>query len=44
MLPTESFDSHVKKVESAMKGLKEDPELKPMLEQLEKDGPMAMMK
>lgn len=32
------------KVEGAMKGLKDDPELKPMLEQLEKDGPMAMMK
>ena len=32
------------KGEGAMKGLKDDPELKPMLEQLEKDGPMAMMK
>ena len=31
-------------VESAMKGMKDDPELKPMMDQLEKDGPMAMMK
>lgn len=32
------------KVEDAMKGLKEDPELKPILEELESGGPMAMMK
>lgn len=32
------------KVEDALKSLKEDPDLKPMLEELEKEGPVAMMK
>lgn len=32
------------KVEEALKGLKDDPELKPMMEELETQGPMAMMK
>jgi hypothetical protein len=32
------------KVDAALAGLKDDPELKPMLEELEASGPMAMMK
>lgn len=32
------------KVEDALKSLKDDPELAPMLDELEKQGPMAMMK
>lgn len=32
------------KVEDALKGLKDDPELKPILEELESQGPAAMMK
>jgi hypothetical protein len=32
------------KVEDALKGLKGDPELQPILEELEKEGPAAMMK
>ena len=44
MMTSMQDPSYKEKVESAMKGLKDDPELKPMLDQLEKDGPMAMMK
>jgi hypothetical protein len=36
--------SYKTKIESAMKGLKDDPELKPILEELETSGPMGMMK
>ena len=32
------------KVEATLSSMKEDPELKPMMEQLEKEGPMARMK
>jgi hypothetical protein len=32
------------KVESAMKGLKDDPEMGGIFEELEKSGPAAMMK
>ncbi|GIL43221.1 hypothetical protein Vafri_1023 [Volvox africanus] len=32
------------KVEDALKGLKDDPELKPILDELESQGPAAMMK
>ena len=44
MMQSMQMPEYKSKVESAMKNLKEDPDLKPMLEQLEKDGPMAMMK
>lgn len=36
--------SYKNKVEDALKSLKDDPELKPMLAELETAGPMAMMK
>ncbi|KAJ9527442.1 hypothetical protein QJQ45_025723 [Haematococcus lacustris] len=44
MMKTMQDPEYRTKVESALKGMKEDPELKPMLEELETAGPMAMMK
>ncbi|GFH16431.1 ANK_REP_REGION domain-containing protein [Haematococcus lacustris] len=44
MMKTMQDPEYRTKVESALKGMKDDPELKPMLEELETAGPMAMMK
>ncbi len=44
MMKTLQDPDYRTKVESALKGMKEDPELKPMLDELESAGPMAMMK
>jgi hypothetical protein len=41
MMSTMQDPSYRAKVEDAMKGMKDDPELKPMLEELEKSGPMV---
>eukprot|EP00955_Chlamydomonas_euryale_P053725 355593-Chlamydomonas_euryale.AAC.4 len=44
MMKTMQDPSYKEKVEGAMKAMKDDPELKPMMEELEAQGPMAMMK
>jgi len=44
MMRTMQDPNYRTKVEQALKGLKDDPELKPILEELESKGPMAMMK
>lgn len=44
MMKTMQDPAYRTKVEDAMKRMKEDPELKPMLDELESQGPMAMMK
>lgn len=36
--------AHRNQMEEAMRNLKEDPELKSVVEDLEQQGPMAMMK
>jgi hypothetical protein len=44
MMKTMQDPSYKEKMEEAMKSMKDDPELKPMLEELETKGPAAMMK
>lgn len=44
MIRSMQDESYRAKVEDALKSLKDDPEMAPMLEELEKAGPMAMMK
>lgn len=44
MMKTMQDPSYKDKMEEAMKGMKDDPELKPMMAELEASGPMAMMK
>lgn len=44
MVDTMQNADHRTKVEDALKGMKDDPELKSILEELETGGPMAMMK
>lgn len=44
MMRTMQDPDYRTKVEAALKGMREDPELKPMLDELESNGPMAMMK
>lgn len=44
MMQTMQDPEYKSKVEDALKSMKEDPELKPMLEELETAGPVAMMK
>lgn len=44
MMQSMQDPSYKTKVEEALKSLKDDPQLKPMLEELETAGPMAMMK
>ncbi len=44
MMKTMQDPEYRTKVEAALKGMRDDPELKPMLDELETAGPMAMMK
>jgi hypothetical protein len=44
MMKTMQDPDYRSKIEDALKGMKDDPELKPMLEELESAGPVAMMK
>jgi hypothetical protein len=44
MMKSMQDPSHKLKVEEAMGKLRDDAELKPILEEIEKGGPMAMMK
>ncbi|MEW5303110.1 MAG: hypothetical protein WDW36_005834 [Sanguina aurantia] len=44
MMQSMQDPTHKAKIEDAMKGLKDDPSLKPMMDELEASGPMAMMK
>lgn len=44
MMKTMQDPDYRTKVEAALKGMKDDPELKPMLDELETAGPVAMMK
>eukprot|EP00983_Pelagomonas_calceolata_P017177 538336-Pelagomonas_calceolata.AAC.1 len=44
MMQSMQDPAYKSKVEDALKSLKEDPDLKPMLDELETAGPAAMMK
>ncbi len=44
MMQSMQDPSYKAKIEETMRGMKDDPELKPLLEELEKAGPMGMMK